>query len=99
MGLKSLVLLLNKTILKTLIFLKNNFYIFEPKNREVIENDFKASLNFSRLKGTYLGKIHFNIVIIGASENEIEKGSHNFSSLYTVNNRMGQSMSNFPGCT
>ena len=44
------------------------FYIFEPQNREVIENYFKASLNFSRLKGTYLGKIHFNIIIIGASE-------------------------------
>ena len=67
MGLKSLVLLFNKATLKTL-FLKNNFYIFEPKNREVIENYFKASLNFSRLKGTYLGKIHFDIIIIGASE-------------------------------
>ena len=64
MGLKSLVLLLNKTTLKTLIVLKK--YIFEPKNREVIENYFKASLNFSRLKGTHLGKIKFNI-IIGAS--------------------------------
>ena len=68
MGLKSLVLLLNKTTLKTLIFLKNDFYIFEPQNREVIENYFKASLNFSPLKGTYLGKIHLNIIIIGASE-------------------------------
>ena len=85
MGLKSLVLSLIKTTLKTLIFLKNIFYIkmtsstqlvlfcvtghiFEPKNREVIENYFKASLDFSRLKGTYLGKIHFNIIIIGASE-------------------------------
>ena len=72
MGLKSLVLLLNKTLnkttLKTLIFFKNNmFYMFEPKNREVIENYFKASLNFNRLKGTYFGKIHFNIIIIGAS--------------------------------
>ena len=37
-GLKSLVFLLNKTTLKTLIFLKIDFYIFEPKNREVIEN-------------------------------------------------------------
>ena len=68
MGLKSLVLL-NKTTLKTLIFLKNDFfYIFEPQNREVIENYFKALLNFSPLKGTYLGKIHFNIIIIGESE-------------------------------
>ena len=66
MGLKSLVLLLNKTTLKTLIVLKK-VNIFEPKNREVIENYFKASLNFIRLKGTYLGKIHFNIIIIGAS--------------------------------
>ena len=31
----------------------------------MIENYFKASLNFNRLKGTYLGKIHFNIIIIG----------------------------------
>ena len=67
MGLKSLVLLLNTTTLKALIFLFF-FLIFEPQNREVIENYFKASLNFSRLKGTYLGKIHFNIIIIGASE-------------------------------
>ena len=66
MGLKSLLLLLNTTTLKMLIFLF--FYIFEPQNREVIENYFKASLNFSRLKGTYLGKIHFNIIVIGASE-------------------------------
>ena len=84
MGLKSLLLLLNKTTLNSLIFLKNSFYIkmtsstqfvplcemgqiFESKNREVIENYFKASLDFSRLKGTYLGKILFNIIIIGAS--------------------------------
>ena len=67
MGLKSLVLLLNTTTLKTLNFFIF-FYIFEPQNREVIENYFKASLNFSRLKGTYLGKIHFNIIVIGASE-------------------------------
>ena len=68
MGLKSLVILLNKTTLKMLIFLKNDFYFFEPKNGEVIENYYKASLNFSTLKGTYLGKIYFNIIIIGASE-------------------------------
>ena len=66
MGLKSLLLLLNTTTLKMLIFLF--FYIFEPQNREVVENYFKASLYFSRLKGTYLGKIHFNIIVIGASE-------------------------------
>ena len=70
---KSLVLLLNKTTLKTFIFLKNIFYIFEPKNREVIENYFKASLNFSQLKGTYLDKIHFNI---GASEKMKLKSGH-----------------------
>ena len=67
MGLKLPVLLLNTTTLKTLIFF-NFFYIFEPQNREVIANYFKASLNFSRLKGTYLGKVHFNIIVIGASE-------------------------------
>ena len=68
MVLKSLVLLLNKTTRKTLIFFKNDFYMFEPQNREVIENYFKASLIFSTLKGTYLGKIHFDIIIIRASE-------------------------------
>ena len=69
MGLKSLLLLLNTTTLKMLIFFFFFFfYIFEPQNREVIENYFKASLYFSRLKGTYLGKIHFNIIVIGASE-------------------------------
>ena len=55
----------------------------------MIESYFKASLNFSRLKGTYLGKIHFNIIIIGASEkNEIEKWPHNFCSVYTVYHRI-----------
>ena len=64
MGLKSLVLLLNKTTHKTFIFLKKYFFTFlEPQNREVIESYYKASLNFSRLKGTYLGKTHFNIII------------------------------------
>ena len=67
MDLKSLVLLLNKNT-QNAYFLKNIFfYIFEPKNRDVIENYFKASLNCSRLKGTYLGIMHFNIIIIGAS--------------------------------
>ena len=75
MCLKSLVLIFNKTTLKKLIFLKNIFYIFEPKNREVIENYFKASLNFSRLKGTYLGKIHFNITIfLGVRKLKLKSG-------------------------
>ena len=52
------------------------FYIFEPKNREVIESYFKASLNLKRLKGTYLGKIHFNITMIGASEKMKLKSGH-----------------------
>ena len=69
MGLKSLVLLFNKTTLNLLIFFKKLiFYVFDPKIREVIENYFKAWLNLSPLKGTYMGKIHFNIIIIGASE-------------------------------
>ena len=55
MGLESLVVLLNKTTLKTLIFL-SFFYISGPQNREVIENYFKASLDFSRLKGTIWAK-------------------------------------------
>ena len=69
MGSKSLVLLLNKTTLKRLFSLKKIvFYIFEPQNRKVIDNYFKVSLNFRRLKGKYLGKLYFNIIIIGASE-------------------------------
>ena len=38
---------------------KFDFCIFEPKNCEVIENSFKAPLDFSPLKCTYSGKNSF----------------------------------------
>ena len=38
---------------------KIDFCIFEPKNREVIENSPKTPLNFSPLKCTYLGENSF----------------------------------------
>ena len=76
MGLKSLVLLLNKTTLKTLIFLKNDFYIFEPKNREVIENYYKVSLNLIKhierhIFGQNLFKYHNNW---GVSKMKLKSG-------------------------
>ena len=57
----------------------------------MIVTSFKASLNFSPLKDTYLGKIKFNIIIISAkSENDIEKWPRvKFCSVHTVYNRMG----------
>ena len=58
MGLKSPILQFEKNALKTIIFFKS--LIFEPKNCEVIETSFKTPLNFSPLKCTYSGKIHFN---------------------------------------
>ena len=49
-----------KTALKTRIFFKKiDFCIFEPKNREVIENSSKTPLNFSPLQCTYLGENSF----------------------------------------
>ena len=42
-----------KLQLKCLFFSKVDFYIFEPQNREVIENSSKVQLNFSPLKCTY----------------------------------------------
>ena len=51
---------IKKTELKTLIFFKKvDFCIFELKNREVIENSSKTSLNFCPLQCTYLGKYSF----------------------------------------
>ena len=58
MGLKSPILQFEKNALKTIIFFKS--LIFEPKNCEVIETSYETSLNFSPLKCTYSGKIHFN---------------------------------------
>ena len=55
-----LYLILIKTALKTLIFFKKMFFcIFNPKNREVIENSSKTPLNFCPLQCTYLGKNSF----------------------------------------
>ena len=44
------------TISSGLQFYKNCSYIFEPKNREMIEKSSNALLNFSQLKYKYLGK-------------------------------------------
>ena len=49
-----------KTALKNAYFLqKVDVCIFEPKNREVIENSSKPPLNFKPLQCTYLGKNSF----------------------------------------
>ena len=44
---------------KAYLLQKFNFCIFEPKNREVIENSSKTPLNVSSLQYTYLGKNSF----------------------------------------
>ena len=49
-----------KTALKAFVFFKkNDFWIFEPKSRQVIENSSKALLSFSPLQCTYLGENSF----------------------------------------
>ena len=48
-----------KTALNAYFLLKIDFCIFEPKNRELIENSFIAPPNCSPLKCTYLGKMSF----------------------------------------
>ena len=50
----------------------------------MIESYFKASLNFSRLKGTYLGKIHFNFIITGASEKNMKLKSGHITSVQCI---------------
>ena len=56
-GLQSPVLEFDKNCTQNGYFLqKLNFCIFEPQNREVIENSSKTPLNFSSLHYTYLGK-------------------------------------------
>ena len=46
-----------KTCTQNAYFLqKVDLCIFEPKNREVIENSYKAPLSFGPLQYTYLGK-------------------------------------------
>ena len=55
--LQSPVLEFDKNCTHNAYFLqKVDFYIFEPKSREVIENSSKTPLNFSPLQCTYLGK-------------------------------------------
>ena len=39
----------------------------------MIENSSKAPFNFSTLKCTYLGKVHFNVISAKSEKNEIEK--------------------------
>ena len=50
---------IKKTALNAYFLQKVDFCIFEPKNREPIENSSKAPLNCSPFKCTYLGKISF----------------------------------------
>ena len=58
--LQSLVLIFDKNCTQNANFLqKVDFCIFEPKNREVIENSSKTSPNFSPLQCTYFGKNSF----------------------------------------
>ena len=59
-GLQSPVLEFDKNCTQNAYFLqKFDFCIFEPKNREAIENSSKTPINFSSLQYTYLGKISF----------------------------------------
>ena len=52
---------------------KFDFCIFEPKNREVIENSSKTPLNFSSLQYTYLGENSFQNHYGLVRKKEIEK--------------------------
>ena len=59
-GLQSPVLEFDKNCSQNAYFLqKVDVRIFEPKNREVIENSAETPLNFSPLQGTYFGKNSF----------------------------------------
>ena len=60
-----------ETAIKTVIFFKNIFGIFEPKSREVIESSSKAPFNFCPFKCTYLGKNSLSSAL--SQKNEIEK--------------------------
>ena len=52
---------------------KVDFCIFEPQNREVIENSSKTPLNFSPLQCTYLGENSFQYHLGLVRKKEIEK--------------------------
>ena len=59
-GLQSPVLEFDKNCTRNAYFLqKIDFCIFEPENREVIENSSKTPLNLSSLQYIYLGKNSF----------------------------------------
>ena len=59
-GWQSPVLEFDKNCTQNVYFLqKVDFCIFEPKNRKVIENPSKTTLNFSPLHCTYLDKKYF----------------------------------------
>ena len=61
-----------KTEIKTLIFFKKvDFYIFEPKNREVIENSSKALL--LSIEMHIFGQKIISISLAFSQKNEIEK--------------------------
>ena len=53
---------------------KFEFCIFELKNCEVIENSFKALLNFSPFKCTYLGKGNFNNISAKSEKMKLKSG-------------------------
>ena len=71
---QSPVLEFDKNCTQNAYFLqKIEFCIFEPKNREVIENSSKTPLNFSSLQYTYLDKKSFQFHKGLVRKKEIEK--------------------------
>ena len=71
---QSPVLEFDKSCTQNAYFLqKVDFCIFEPQNREVIENSSKTPLNFSQLQCTYLGENSFQYHLGLVSKKEIEK--------------------------
>ena len=72
--LQSPILEFDKNCTQNTYFLqKFDFCIFEPKNREVIENSSKTPLNFSSLQYTYLDKNSFQYHKDLVRKKEIEK--------------------------
>ena len=72
--LQSSVLEYDKNCTQIAYFLQNiDFCIFEPKNREVIENSSNTSLNFSPSQCTCLGKKIISILLGLSQGKKIEK--------------------------
>ena len=70
---KSTVLQFEKNCTLNYFLQKIDFCIFEPQKSELIENSSKASLNFSPLKCTYLGK-KFNIISTKSEKMKLKSG-------------------------